>query len=55
MAVTLSGLPCTLAPQRWDKWKAEFKVYVTASGLEQKPNGDVPICLDMKQASRVVQ
>ena len=46
MAVTLSGLPClspndcieepaTLA-QRWDKWKAEFELYVAASGLEDK-------------------
>ena len=46
MAVTLSGLPCispfdcigepaTLA-QRWDKWKAEFELYVTASGVDDK-------------------
>ena len=46
MAVTLSGLPCispfdcigepaTLA-QRWDKWKAEFELYVAASGVEDK-------------------
>ena len=44
MAVTLSGLPCispfdcigepaTLA-QRWDKWKAEFELFVAASGVE---------------------
>ena len=46
MAVTLSGLlcispfdcigePATLA-QRWDKWKAEFELYVAASGAEDK-------------------
>ena len=46
MAVTLSGLPCmspfdgigepaTLA-QRRDKWKAEFELYVAASGVEDK-------------------
>ena len=46
MAVTLSGLPClspfdcigepaTLA-QRWDKWKAEFELYVASSGVEDK-------------------
>ena len=46
MAVTLSGLPCispfdcigepaTLA-QRWDKWKAEFELYVAASGVDDK-------------------
>ena len=46
MAVTLNGLPCispfdcigepaTLA-QRWDKWKAEFELYVAASGVEDK-------------------
>ena len=46
MAVTLSGLPCitpfdcigepaTLA-QCWDKWKAEFALYVAASGVEDK-------------------
>ena len=46
MAVTLSGLPgispfdcigepATLA-QRWDKWKAEFELYVAASGVDDK-------------------
>ena len=46
MVVTLSGLPCitpfdcigvpaTLA-QRWDKLKAEFELYVAASGVEDK-------------------
>ena len=46
MAVTLSGLPC-LSPfdcigepatlgQRWDKWKAEFELYVAASWVEDK-------------------
>lgn len=46
MAVTLTGLPCispfdfirepaTLA-QRWDKWKAEFELYVAALGVEDK-------------------
>ena len=46
MVVTLSGLPCispfdcigepaTLA-QRWDKWKAEFELYVAASGVDDK-------------------
>ena len=46
MAVTLSGLPC-ISPfdcigepatfaQRWDKWKAEFELYVAASGVEDK-------------------
>ena len=45
-AITLSCLPCispfdcmgepaTLA-QRWDKWKAEFKLYVAASRVEGK-------------------
>ena len=46
MAVTLSGLPCispfdcigepaTLA-QRWDKWQAEFELYVAALGVDNK-------------------
>ena len=46
MAVKLSGLPCispfdcigepaTLA-QRWDKWKAQFELYVAALGVEDK-------------------
>ena len=46
MAVTLSGLLCispfdcigelaTLA-QCWDKWKAEFELYVAASGVEDR-------------------
>ena len=46
MVVTLSGLPCispfdciwepaTLA-QRWDKWKAEFELYVAASKVKDK-------------------
>ena len=29
------GEPATLA-QRWDKWKAEFELYVAASGVEDK-------------------
>ena len=46
MAVTLSGLPC-ISPfdcigepaklaQRWGKWKAEFELYVAASGVDDK-------------------
>ena len=44
MTVCLSGLPglpafaavgepATLAQQRWTTWKAEFELYVTASGI----------------------
>ena len=29
------GEPATLA-QRWDKWKAEFELYVVASGVDDK-------------------
>ena len=46
MAVTLSGLPCISSfdwigepaalAQRWDKWKAEYELYVAASRVEDK-------------------
>ena len=48
MVATLhvSGLPCispfdcigepAMLAQRWDKWKAEFELYVAASGVEDK-------------------
>ena len=37
MAVTCDciGEPATIA-QRWDKWKAEFELYVAASGVDDK-------------------
>ena len=60
MAVALSGLPCVTTfdnvgepetlSQRWTLWKAEYKLYVAASGIGPKKKDS---CVQVSEVKKI--